>query len=1008
MRKYLFVTGLALVVLAMMVVATPSISGKTTASEATIINVVSSNRDGVTLELTVPGVAVEPLALDGQRYDALTVPGFTTGIEPGHPDLPRKTALLGIPPGAELSVSATVLELETLPGTYRLAPVPHWTVRDEGEGRSVDLSQVEALEPVYAPDKAIYATKSPYPAEPARIAHVGTVRSQRVASLELAPFQYTPASGELRLVRRLRVHVAFHYPDTTPQSLGTARAEETTFERILSRTLLNYEAARSWRVDPSQIANAPLTAPPWTPPDPAWKIQVNRTGLYHLSYTDLQAAGLPVETLDPQTFQLYNQGAEVAIHVAGQEDGTFDDGDYVEFYGVGLDTLYTDTNVYWLTHGGVAGLRIPTWDGTPGSAPMPSTFTTTVRVEENHLYWSNAGGNDRWFWKSMYAVPPTHSPSEPLSELFTGTLGLIAPEPHTCTVGISLYGTTYNNSVNPDHHALVYLNDHLIHDAWWDHQMPYSTTVEVSSAHLDDITNTFRVDMPADTGSSYDGIYVNGFTVECAHPYRAVGDELAFTQEQSGTWQYRVRAFSGPDILAFDVTDPARIVSLTGEVSLDSYRVFLPLIVKGQAGLTATTDRNAFSQGGNELSYSFHFQDTVSGTAEYLVLAAGQTREPLSVVPDMPSNLADTANQADYIMIAHDDLYTDTLPLAAYWGTQGLTVTVVRISDVYDEFGYGIFDPTAIRDFLTHAYDNWQAPQLTYVLLVGDATYDYRDYRGFGVPPNIPTYLLPSPFIGEAGSDNWYACVSGDDHLPDLHIGRLPAGSAAQLDVMVDKILDYAQNPAPGTWNQEVLFVADDKDAAGDFAAYSDVLVNGYLPPAYTPNKVYFKITHTTQPSVTAAITGTINTTGTLLINYIGHGAIFSWAHERLFMCYGSRCDFDGMNNGGKLPFVVSMTCADGYYVHPDPAFTSLAENWLLKDGGGGVATFAATGLGVASGHDWMNRGLFTAIFTDTQALGPATTESKLYMHNQTGGGYQDLVETYHLFGDPALPLNLP
>ena len=979
----------------------------------TTVRVVSSNRAGITLELTVPGVTTESATLAGQRYDALAVPGCTPATEPGRPALPRKSVLLGIPPGANLHVTATVLEAETLPGAYRVAPAPRWVVRPEGEARQ--------LEPVYEPDAATYASESPYPAEPARIARVGHVRSQRVASLELTPFRYRPASGELRLIRRLRVRLGFRYPDAAVQSRGTTRAEEPSFEGILSRSLLNYETARTWRALPPNSSRSLLPAScssPWSPPDPAWKVLVNRTGLYRLTYADLQTAGVPVDTLDPRTLRLYNQGTEVAVHVAGQEDASFDDGDTVEFYGQALDTRYTDTNVYWLTYGGAVGQRMTTRDGTPAGAPTPVAFTATARIEENHAYWASVPtGDDHWFWQYMRAISPTHSVTEPLSVVYTGTVSLVATDTPTCTVGIFLYGATSDSTVAPDHHAIVYLNDHLVAETWWDGQTPYSTTVEVPQSYLTDIANTFRVDMPADTGSSYDGIYVNRFTVEYGHPYRALGDELAFTQDMSGTWQYRLTDFTTPDIRAFDVTDPAHVVRLTGGVP------------------------------GGDASYFLRFQDTVASPTQYLVLAASRAREPVAIVRDTPSyrlflplitkgyadngpdavaapsannsflhfqdtmakstkRLADPTNQADYVIIVHDDLYTSTLPLAAYWQSQGMMVQVVRVSDVYDEFAYGIFDPTAIRDFLAYAYANWQDSKVAYVLLVGDGTYDYWNYQGFDPPPGVPPYLVSSPYVGETGSDNWYACVSGDDYLPDLHIGRLPAASAAEADLMVSKILNYTQNPPTGTWNQAVLFVADNADSAGDFAAYSDVLVDGYLPSAYTPERIYLGDTYPYEnPSImahNAIITAT--NAGCLLVNYIGHGAVYLWAGEKLLYCYGSRCDFDDMDNGGKLPFVVSMTCMDGYYIHPDPAFISLAERWLLRDGGGAVATFAATGLGLASGHDVMNRGLFTAIFTDTLALGPATTEAKFAL----GSSYRDLVETYHLFGDPALPLHLP
>ncbi|MBU1877946.1 MAG: hypothetical protein KJ734_03250, partial [Chloroflexi bacterium] len=802
-----------------------------------------------------------------------------------------------------------------LPGYYRVAPAPRWEVREEDD--------LQRLEPVYDVDATIGAGDVLYPADLARVVNTGYVRSQRVTSLELSPVQYRPATGELRLVRRLRVRLDFAYPDAAAERQGVARAEESSFEGILSRSLLNYKEAQTWRAAPADSALAAV-ANHWTPPDPAWKVLVNETGLYRLTYTDLQTAGLPVDTLDPRTFQLYNQGAEVAIHVIGQDDTHFDSGDAVEFYGQALDTRYTNTNVYWLTYGAAAGLRMGTRNGTPTDAPIPTVFTTTARFEDSVWYWPSVpAGDDFWFWERMYATSAVYSPTHPLTATLTGAIGLVSTDTVTCTVGIYLYGTTYTAGVNPDHHAIVYLNDHWIHDAQWDGQTPYSALVEVPQAYLVDMTNTLRIDMPADTGAQFDGIYVNKFTIDYGHRYQALNDELAFTQESAGTWQYRITDLSDPDVLLFDVTDPAHVARITGAVPWDGYRVFLPLVSKNYA-----TGSSGGSTPTDNLTHLVRFQDTTAGPTSYLALGTGQARTPLSITADTPSDLGDTANQADYVMIAYDDFAGSTQPLATYWQSQGINTMLVPISDVYDEFSYGVFDPTAIRDFLAYAYANWQTPQLAYVLLVGDATYDYRDYKAFDRLPGVPVHLLPTPVLGETGSDNWYACVSGTDYLPDLHIGRLPANSTAQVDVMVNKTLDYAQSPPAGTWNQDVLFVADNADSGGPFDYYSDLLVNGYIPPTINPIKVYYKITHSTQKAATYAITTTVNS-GALLVNYIGHGGWNVWTGEKLLYCVeGSRCDFGEMVNGGKQPFVVSMTCLDGYFLEPNPAKAAMAERW--------------------------------------------------------------------------------
>ena len=107
---------------------------------------------------------------------------------------------------------------------------------------------------------------------------------------------------------------------------------------------------------------------------------------------------------------------------------------------------------------------------------------------------------------------------------------------------------------------------------------------------------------------------------------------------------------------------------------------------------------------------------------------------------------------------------------------------MVDVADIFDEFGYGLVSPQAIKDFITYAYENWQAPAPQYVLLVGDTTYDYKDNRNLGTVNYVPGYLIYTTHLGETISDDWYVQVSGADAVPDLYIGRLPANSAAQAE----------------------------------------------------------------------------------------------------------------------------------------------------------------------------------------------------------------------------------
>jgi uncharacterized repeat protein (TIGR01451 family) len=164
-------------------------------------------------------------------------------------------------------------------------------------------------------------------------------------------------------------------------------------------------------------------------------------------------------------------------------------------------------------------------------------------------------------------------------------------------------------------------------------------------------------------------------------------------------------------------------------------------------------------------------------------------------------------------------------------------------------------------------------------------------------------------------------------------------------------------------------------------------------------------VTHSTPTQARNAIIAAINE-GRLLVNYIGHAYLSYWAAEQLLRIQ----DISVLTNADRLPLMVPMTCLEGYYIHPSPPgsdYSSFGEAIVRAAGRGAVASWSPAGMGVATGHDFLNRGLFLALFADDVIrLGPATTEAKLFLYSQTGL-YRELLDTYLLLGDPATPLDV-
>ena len=359
-----------------------------------------------------------------------------------------------------------------------------------------------------------------------------------------------------------------------------------------------------------------------------------------------------------------------------------------------------------------------------------------------------------------------------------------------------------------------------------------------------------------------DSILFNWFEVDFWARYVAENNVLAFNGEEPGIVDFSVTNFNSSDIRVYDVTNPSDPIKVT---SPD---------IEAVGGL-----------------FRVNFRDNLQGQHNYLALTPDQYKKPVSLLLDDPSNLKTPQNGADYIIIAHESLLNSVKPLANHRKTQGLRVLTVNVTDVYDEFASGLEDPQAIKDFLKYAYENWQRPAPLYVLLVGDATLDYKDNFKTGFKNLVPTHLVETRFV-QTASDNWFVSVSGDDPIPDMFIGRISVKTPSGVDAVVNKILAY-EGTIPSGWNKNVQFVADNPDDGGDFEESSEKIIR-LLPDGINSLRVYQTVEGNSAESI---ISKNIND-GVLITNYAGHGILNLWAKEKM---YSSEA-VSSLNNGGKPP----------------------------------------------------------------------------------------------------------
>ena len=343
-----------------------------------------------------------------------------------------------------------------------------------------------------------------------------------------------------------------------------------------------------------------------------------------------------------------------------------------------------------------------------------------------------------------------------------------------------------------------------------------------------------------------------------------------------------------------------------------------------------------------------------------------------------PANLT-TSQNADYVIIAPEPFYSSSkLKQLAEWRAQysGLDVAVAKFENIYYSFGSGNSKDASIKSFIQYAYNYWKSPNSTdgrirYVLLVGDVEY-------------IPTHISDQTSFDELiATDNWYVCVSGDDIMPDVMIGRFPAKNINELNTMIDKTIQYEQNPLYGDWANNVLLGLGTVDSLRTDLEYAR---DQYLIPSG------FNITEVSAldgGSSSNLISG-LNK-GQYIMDYAGHGYINKW---EIFDAQ----DIQKLKNDRMLPAIFSLACSTGYYDNVD--YDSLAEAFI-KAKNGAIAFFGASRLVSISSVGF---GLSEAIASShIYNLGEITIHAKLGLLP-----YSTDVEIYNLMGDPALDLGAP
>ena len=695
----------------------------------------------------------------------------------------------------------------------------------------------------------------------------------------------------------------------------------------------------------STVKNSVLSSGTW------YQFTVDTTGVFKIDQDFLQNLGINVNEVNPKNIRIFGNGGhllpmlnsdfrydglqENAIYIEGEDDNSFDANDFILFYARGphawipdtnqpqltrhQNNIYSDKAHYFLTVDNGAGKRIENMPEITGAANSSiTTFNDYLVFEEDDVNLFSNG--QQWFGKNL-SFDNTTSVSFNFKNIDTGkdiyvrVRGVIESFT-TSSMGIKVNGqdlTTINFPAIPS--SINNLTLAIPREA--------IEAINVSSEQITvEITYNNNGNPSAKAHLDYVEIIGEKSLIADSNQFSFRSFEAA-NESFTSVIEYTIQ----------NATSIAQVWNVSDPIN--------PMRVTNQ------------SSGSN-----FGFKDTGGQLKEYIVLSDNDY-----FIPEIPSNQS-VSNQnlhalqdVDYAIITQDYLMAEAERLAEHHRTNSnLDVRVIELQQIYNEFASGSPDLTAIRDFIRHLYSNATSVEnrIKYVCLFGDASFDFKDRitNNNNIVPafqsfesfNLARSYVTDDFYGMM-NDNEGTLTTNDKQ--DVATGRFPVTTIAEAKQTVDKVLSYYATTSFGDWRNKIAVIADDPDTAGEFVLQQtveriadDIATN---KPQFNISKIYCDafVQQTSSggeryPDVEDAINNAIET-GSLVVDYFGHGGEDGWANERILEVDQIR----DWRNPNTLPLMITVTCEFSRF--DNPLRPTAGEFVFLNPVGGATSMITTT-----------------------------------------------------------------
>jgi len=756
------------------------------------------------------------------------------------------------------------------------------------------------------------------------------------------------------------------------------------------------------------VSNSVLATGEW------YRFYIEKSGVYKISRSFLQSLGFDPGKSDPRRIKIYGNGGKMlplannqyaaddltenAIQIVGENDGTFNNEDYILFYGEGVDNwntesqtnlnLYDTKSYYYITASGNEGKRIAPLNQPTGSSTLElNTFDDYQYHEIDQTNIARLGR--QWYGESFDINNeqefdfnfPNIEASVPVRIELSAASAAYTPTSFSVTANAQNIGTINFNTLAASSETRFY-----------DGKLSANTTF--TGAQNIKIKLTYNNNgVPGSKG------YLDYINLIAKRRLLGTGKQFKF--------QYDL-ASSNTGIVNYNIGNASAIQQIWD-----------------------ITDLYNVSKIENANQANFSFKANLGEIRKYIALDASDYFTPLkesqskvtnqNLKGTLLKNAQNSFQDIDYAIIAPKNLVSQAEKLASFHrATYNLSVKVITLENIYHEFSSGKQDIAAIRNCIKYIYDNASSAdkKIKYVNLFGDASFDYKN-RISNNTNIVPIYhSLISNTIGEIAfaSDDFYGLMDPDEGNVvsffggiDIAVGRMLVSDNAQAQEMVNKVLEYHDSKSYGNWRNNFVLISDDSDKSSDATLQvrqnnlADVIA--IEKPFFNIDKIFLD-SYTQEASAGGsrypkARTDFFNAfeKGALVFNYLGHGGEDGLSSERIW----EKSDSQNLNNQYKYPLFITITCEFSRFDDPTRPTAGEYIYWNAKGGAISLLTTIRS-IGQTNAENF-NDGLTKNLLSYSSNQYPTIAEALRISKNENPSSASNVI---FYIGDPALMLAIP